>query len=256
MLISCCLLPQTNMAAGHFSQTGIFDHARDEAFHFAFIIWALSACPDGQGGESDSVFVFHIVFALIGAGVILAVAGEPPCGSLSRHRPTEVMHACLRCTAFTAGFTQRSSGLSVPWFGTSSGVCQATGQPAPEQRQPAEHNGALVVSLGVLQDVPLAPRRAKYPRWSSEMAVYCRRLPAESSQMPDEHRNTVLRAALVLVICYCRSGRGTERVSLKELKMRTFPAQSGYREMDLGHEPESLAAPPLQPLRPKSPTRF
>lgn len=73
----CCLLLQTNMAAGHFSQTGIFDHARDEAFHFAFLIWALSVCPDGLGGESEAAFVFHIVFAIIGAAVVLALAGEP-----------------------------------------------------------------------------------------------------------------------------------------------------------------------------------
>lgn len=65
------------MAAGHFSQTGIFDHARDEAFHFAFIIWALAACPDGLGGETDSVVVFQIVFAIAGAAVLLALAGEP-----------------------------------------------------------------------------------------------------------------------------------------------------------------------------------
>ena len=65
------------MAAGHFSHPGIFDHVRDEAFHFAFIIWALSSCPDGLGGETRATVVFRLVFALIGAGIILAVAGWP-----------------------------------------------------------------------------------------------------------------------------------------------------------------------------------
>ena len=70
------------MAAGHFSQSGIFDQARDQAFHYAFLVWAISACPDGLGGESEAVFVFHIVFAVIGAAAVLALAGEWDRGGL------------------------------------------------------------------------------------------------------------------------------------------------------------------------------
>lgn len=68
---------QTDMAAGHFSQLGIYDYAREEAFHFAFIIWALSSCPDGLGGESRANIIFHMIFAFIGAGIVLAIAGKP-----------------------------------------------------------------------------------------------------------------------------------------------------------------------------------
>lgn len=70
------LILQTDMAAGHFSQPGIYDYVREEAFHFAFIIWALSACPDGLGGESRESIIFHMIIAIIGAGVVLAMAGK------------------------------------------------------------------------------------------------------------------------------------------------------------------------------------
>ena len=59
---------------------------------------------------------------------------------------------------------------------------------------------------------------------------------------------------MVLVICYIRTSRGGEHVSLKELKMRAFPAQSGYRGMDPDLEQEPEAAPP-QPSRNRSPSR-
>ena len=95
------------MEAGHFSQTGIFDHARDEAFHYAFLLWALAACPDRLGGgEPEALLVFHIITAIIGMGAILTIAGPPafPPAS-SGFQPPQLVPVCwsARRTEGTSG---------------------------------------------------------------------------------------------------------------------------------------------------------
>ena len=73
---SCGHVPlQTNMAAGHFSQAGVFSQVMEQAERYAFIMWALSACPDGLGGAASEALVFDLMTALIGMGIILGVSG-------------------------------------------------------------------------------------------------------------------------------------------------------------------------------------
>ena len=90
---------QTNMAAGHFSSAGAFSHMLEQAELYAFIMWALSACPDGLSGAASQALVFDLIAVFVGMGVILGVAGKissPPivacCGSglCQQHRATAV----------------------------------------------------------------------------------------------------------------------------------------------------------------------
>ena len=67
---------QTNMAAGHFSQAGVFSQVMEQAERYAFIMWALSACPDGLSGAASQALVFDLITVFIGMGAILAVSGE------------------------------------------------------------------------------------------------------------------------------------------------------------------------------------
>jgi len=64
------------MAAGHFSQAGVFSQVMEQAERYAFIMWALSACPDGLSGGASQALVFDLITVFIGMGAILAVSGE------------------------------------------------------------------------------------------------------------------------------------------------------------------------------------
>ena len=65
------------MAAGHFSQAGVFSQVMEQAERYAFIMWALSACPDGLSGSASQALVFDLITVFIGMGAILAASGEP-----------------------------------------------------------------------------------------------------------------------------------------------------------------------------------
>ena len=70
--------PQTNMAAGHFSQAGVFSQVLEQAERYAFVMWALSACPDGLRGASEEALVLDLILVFMVMGGILAFAGTPP----------------------------------------------------------------------------------------------------------------------------------------------------------------------------------
>ena len=71
------------MAAGHFSQAGVFSQVLEQAERYAFIIWALSACPDGLSGAGSQALVLDLISVFIGMGIILGISGKlssPPSG--------------------------------------------------------------------------------------------------------------------------------------------------------------------------------
>ena len=69
-------MAQTNMAAGHFSQAGVFSQVLEQAERYAFLIWALSACPDGLSGAATEALVLDLIAVFIGMGIILGVSGK------------------------------------------------------------------------------------------------------------------------------------------------------------------------------------
>ena len=75
------------MEAGHFSASGIYDHLRDVALKYAFLMYALSACP---AGASDSARLRDDAFiAVVSLGAVVALAGM----SFGKCR------TCVRCEA-------------------------------------------------------------------------------------------------------------------------------------------------------------
>ncbi len=69
-------MPQTNMAAGHFSQAGVFSQVLEQAELYAFVMWALSACSDGLSSASEEALVLDLILVFTVMGGILAVSGE------------------------------------------------------------------------------------------------------------------------------------------------------------------------------------
>ena len=67
---------QTNMAAGHFSQAGVFSQVLEQAERYAFLIWALSACPDGLSGAASEALVFDLITVFIGMAAVLGFSGK------------------------------------------------------------------------------------------------------------------------------------------------------------------------------------
>lgn len=67
---------QMNMAAGHFSQAGVFSQVLEQAERYAFLIWALSACPDGLSGTASQALVLDLIAVFIGMGAVLGVSGK------------------------------------------------------------------------------------------------------------------------------------------------------------------------------------
>ena len=91
------LTSQTNMAAGHFSQAGVFSQVMEQAERYAFLMWALSACPDGQSGSASEALVFDLITVFIGMGIILGVSGKPGPLAMSctpGHRPCQPHLSC------------------------------------------------------------------------------------------------------------------------------------------------------------------
>ena len=92
------------MAAGHFSQAGVFSQVLEQAERYAFLIWALSACPDSLGGASEEALVLDLILIFMVMGGVLAVAGE----LLPRHPNAS---AALRRCGTRRGKMVASSGV-------------------------------------------------------------------------------------------------------------------------------------------------
>lgn len=77
---------------GHFGSSGIYDHLREVALKYAFLLHALSACPDdGSGGGEplrDNAFI-----AAVTLGIVILLGGVKlapnqsflPCDFICRH---------------------------------------------------------------------------------------------------------------------------------------------------------------------------
>lgn len=59
------------MEAGHFSSSGIFDHLREVALKYSFLMHALSACPNkGVGGSLPLHDYAFIATVCLGALIV------------------------------------------------------------------------------------------------------------------------------------------------------------------------------------------
>lgn len=67
-------LPQCHLE-GHFGSSGIYDRLEEVALKYAFLLHALSACPDSghgaQGGGLD-----HAFLAAVALGILVLLGGE------------------------------------------------------------------------------------------------------------------------------------------------------------------------------------
>lgn len=60
---------------GHFGSSGIYDALNEVALKYAFLLHALSACPDSDGSEQKALYD-HAFLAAVGLGLVVLLGGE------------------------------------------------------------------------------------------------------------------------------------------------------------------------------------
>jgi hypothetical protein len=66
--------PQCHLE-GHFGSSGIYDRLEEVALKYAFLLHALSACPDG-GRDAPGGRLDHAFLAAVALGILVLLGGE------------------------------------------------------------------------------------------------------------------------------------------------------------------------------------
>lgn len=101
---------------GHFGSSGIYDHLREVALKYAFLLHALSACPDDGSGDGeplrDNAFIAAVALGIV---ILLGGAVIGACfWSRTRRGQESVKEVTLRTFPQRAGFAKMEFESPVP----------------------------------------------------------------------------------------------------------------------------------------------